>query len=423
MIDTPRGVKALLYQEASLKQRIEKEILTLFDMWGFQRVETPAIEFLSELSKGLDDEGLKRVITFTDPAGGGKPLALRSDVTPQIARIAATALAERPAPIRLSYAQTVYRSIRPGAGHRMEVYQAGVELIGLGSPEADAEMIAIAMESLERLGFTGVKMAISHMGYIMGVLDVAGLEKKDRVAIKKALMRKDTKEIDRVLDAAGVPEREREAVIKLPNLFGNREIIDKADAVNEQAKASLENLRDVLAVLEKYGRAGEVTIDLGETRGFGYYTGVTFEGFVKGAGKRVLSGGRYDKLLAEYGADRPATGFAIDVDRILDHLTRAGEPAAWSAAEVLVVGANGNFMEAAGLAKKLRERGVRTARDIIVRPIEESVSYARRLKIGAVVITGLPELSGDKAKLLRTATGEEKILGIDDLLSEITIAP
>lgn len=417
MRDIPRGVKALLYQEAALKDKIERVALSLFEEWGFQRVETPTTEFLGELAKGLDAESLRRVITFTDPAGGGKPLALRSDVTPQIARLAATSLAKWPMPLRLCYAQTVYRSLPSGASGRMEVYQAGVELIGLGSPEADAEMIAIATEALRRLGFGEVKMAVSHVGYARELINSLDLSEEHEASVKRALVRKDVKELTDALNMADCSGKTRAALENLPALFGGRDILEKADAINDNAEACLKDLKDVLAILDEYGYADSVVIDLGEIRGFGYYTGVTFEGFIKGIGKSVLSGGRYDRLLKAYGIDRPATGFAIDVDRILDHLYRAGEPKGWSAADALVVGANGSFMEAAGLARRMREKGFRVARDIIRRPLEESVDYARRMKIGAVVIMGLSETRENTVKVINTETDQEASVSIEEILS------
>ncbi|MGK7345486.1 MAG: ATP phosphoribosyltransferase regulatory subunit [Candidatus Nitrospinota bacterium M3_3B_026] len=419
MTDVPRGVKALLYQEAAILERIEGEVLRLFESWGFQKVNTPAIEFFSELSKGLDGDALKEVITFTDPAGGGRPLALRSDVTPQIARIAATSLARRPRPIRLCYAQTVYRSVRPGAGERMELYQAGVELIGSASVEADAEMVAIGSEALRRLGLKDVRIAISHVGYIKELIDAAALDTEDRAAARQALVRKDAARLSAVLDRAGAEGPAREALEKLPSLFGGFEVLDAAPSVNKRTEESLSNLRGVLSVLEKYNLSGVSTLDLGETRGFGYYTGVTFEGFVKGVGRRVLSGGRYDNLLAAYGQPGPATGFALDVDRILDHFHRAGEPADWSAADALVIGANGGFLEAAGLAQRLREKGLRAARDIIIRPLEESLDYARKMRISSVVITGLPDAPEGSVKLVRVETGEELWLKTEELMGSI----
>lgn len=419
MTDVPKGVKALLYQESALLGRIEGEVLRLFESWGFQKVNTPAIEFFSELSKGLDEEARKDVITFTDPAGGGRPLALRSDVTPQIARIAATSLARRPRPLRLCYAQTVYRSIRPGSGERMELHQAGVELIGSASAEADAEMVAIGSEALRRLGLDGVRIAISHVGYIKELIDATGLDAAARAAARQALVRKDNARLSAVLDKANAKDPAREAVETLPSLFGGFEVLDAAPSVNERTEESLSNLRAVLSVLKRYNLSGVSSLDLGETRGFGYYTGVTFEGFVKGVGRRVLSGGRYDNLLAAYGEPGPATGFALDTDRILDHFHRAGEPEDWSAADALVIGAGGGFLEAAGLAQRLREAGLRTARDIIIRPLEQSLDYARKMRINSVVITGLPDAPEGAVKLVRAETGEELWLKTEELMDTI----
>ncbi|VAX20252.1 ATP phosphoribosyltransferase regulatory subunit [hydrothermal vent metagenome] len=414
MIDVPRGVKALLYEEASLKNWVENEVLSVFTKWGFQKTETPAIEFLHVLSKGLEQNDLRRIITFSDPAGGGKPLALRSDVTPQIARISATTLKNRPAPIRLSYAESVFRSIAPGSGNRMEVFQAGAELIGSSTPETDAEIIAIAIESLTALGFNDIKIAVGHIGYVKETIESLGLGTESEKLIKQAIRKKDLNGIAKVLNAKPVNEKARTAIENITKLFGDVSLLDKVETVNDKAEEAVKNLREVVAVLERLGLGDRVTIDLGEMRGFGYYTGVTFEGFIKGTGRSVLTGGRYDKLLSAYGADRPATGFAIDIDQVIASFDKSEKRKEWSSTNVLVIGTNGSSEQAGRLAQELRKSGFSVARDIIMRPLEESLEYARRMKISYAVIT---EVDG-KIKIIDTKTGNESAVETANLLSD-----
>lgn len=412
MIDVPRGVKALLFEEASLKNWIENQVLSVFTKWGFLKTETPAVEFLHVLSLGLTPDDLRHIITFSDPAGGGKPLALRSDVTPQIARIAATTLKNRPAPLRLSYAESVFRSIAPGSGNRMEVFQAGAEIIGSSTPEADAEAIAVAIESLLALGFNDVKIAVGHIGYVRETIESLALDKKNEELIKQAIKKKDLKGILKVLDTAGIAPKNRVAVENLTKLFGDVSLLDNVESVNDKAAKAVANLREVVTILESLGLGDRVTIDLGEMRGFGYYTGVTFEGFIKGAGKSVLAGGRYDKLLSAYGTGRPATGFAIDIDQIIASFGKSEKQKEWSSANVLVIGANGSSADAVKLAQELRGSGLSVARDIILRPIEESLEYAKRMKISYTVITGVD----DRIKIIDTKTGDESFVKKEELL-------
>ena len=262
-----------------------------FRLWGYSRVKTPAVEYLHVLSKGLDEIGKKKVITFTDPAGGDKPLALRSDVTPQIARIAATTLKSRPAPIRLAYAETVFRRSKPGDGKRMEVYQAGAELIGVDSPEADAEMIAMGIESLSRLGYNtnDIKVAVSHVGYVKALMEDASLSAEEKSDVKEALTKKDTKALIEVLDKTSAKNSARKTLEALPGLFGDAKILESAPTPNSKTKNAIENMKEVVSVMKLYGLEERITIDLSEIRGFGYYTGLTFEAFVKGMPKRVFS--------------------------------------------------------------------------------------------------------------------------------------
>jgi ATP phosphoribosyltransferase regulatory subunit len=420
MISAPRGVKALLYEEAVLKERIERKVLALFHSHGYARVETPAMEFLHVLSKGLTAESLKKVITFSDPAGGGKPLALRSDITPQIARIAATTLASRPAPIRLCYAESVFRSHTPGAVGRMEIHQAGVELLGVSSPEADAEIIAIAIESLLRLGFPGAQIAISHVGYIESTMDALNLGEGQRSEIRRAMGKKDSRGLSDALDRAGASGPARDALLRAPALFGNPSVLADAVAVNNGARAAVDNLLEITEDIARYGLLEKVIIDMGETRGMDYYTGVTFEGFVKGISSRALSGGRYDKLLSLYGVDMPATGFAIGIDGILDHLYRTGEPSGWASADALVACSKGAERKAVEFAAKLRERGLRVLRCLKSLPVNEAVEYARGVKVGVVAVVGADDAPPDHVKIVNVKTGTERIVTEEEALARPT---
>ncbi|MBF0291914.1 MAG: ATP phosphoribosyltransferase regulatory subunit [Nitrospinae bacterium] len=417
MISAPRGVKSLLYEEAVLKERIERKALALFHSHGYARVETPAMEFLHVLSKGLTADSLKKVITFSDPAGGGKPLALRSDITPQIARIAATTLASRPFPIRLCYAESVFRSHTPGTVGKMEIYQAGAELLGVSSPEADAEIISLAIESLLRMGFPSAQMAISHVGYIESTMDELNLDESHRVEIRRALGKKDGSALAGALDRAKAGGPAREAILRAPSLFGNPSVLADAATVNAGARAAVDNLLEITEDISRYGLLEKVIIDMGETRGMDYYTGVTFEGFVKGLSSRALSGGRYDKLLSLYGADIPATGFAIGIDVILDHLYRTGEPSNWASADALVTCSKGAERKAVEFAAKLRDRGMRVLRCLRCLTSDEAVNYAKSVKVGAVAAVGAEDVSAGHIRIINVKTGTERIVTEEEALA------
>ncbi len=422
MINTPGGTRVLLFAEAELKEWMERELLHLFSLWGYSRITAPAVEYLDIAGKSLDDEGKKRIITFGDPSGGGRPMALRSDVTPQIARIASTMLKNRPAPLRLSYAETAYRTAAPGLGRRMEVYQAGVEMVGAAGPSADAEIMALGVESLIKLGFEkkDISLAISHIGYIEGLMNQLSLSTAGNTAVRGALLRKDTKGLDQALQTFGANGSASEAMKKAPSLFGGVGVIDKAPIINEATESAVKSLKSTLKSLGGLGLTDAITIDLGEVRGFGYYTGVTFEGFVNGVSRRALSGGRYDKLLEVYGRERPAIGFAVDVDHLLERFFKSENKDEYISADALVVSGEGGFSAAMAFAERLREGGVRAAPNVVERALAEYVEYAKKMKIKAVLHLKEDDTAGDIVKAINPITGEEKNVSVEDVIEELS---
>lgn len=411
MNDTPRGATSLLYQESTLFEQLEMALLDLFSLWGFNRAITPTIEFRDTLTKGLDETGRRCVITFVDPVGGGRPLALRSDVTPQIARLAATTLAQRPLPLRLSYAETVFRSVTPGQGARMELSQAGVELLGVSSPEADAELIALAVEALDVVGFADVSLSVGHVGYLTALLDALDASPERLARVKEALVKKDAAGLTAALDGASGP-----AVDALTAIVGRWGRIEDAPSVGAATDDALAHLTKVAEALDRYGVAERVSFDLTEARGFGYYSGVTFEGFVKGIAWPVITGGRYDRLVAVYGRDLPGAGFAVDTGRVRDAHAERGEPDDWAAADILVVGMNDTGLDAASLARALREEGLAASRDLIRRPLAESLELARRMNISLVAVTGADDApAAGLVKLIDMISGDDRFTDVNGL--------
>src|SRR5215475_13524174 len=147
----PTGVKIYLPDEAARLRGLQERLLGVFRLWGFREVMTPTYEFFDVLAVGTDPGLQERMFKFMDRETG-RMLALRADVTPQIARIAATRLRDQPQPYRLAYRTNVFRHETPRLGRMREFYQAGVELLGLDQPEADAEMIAMAIEAFRSAG-------------------------------------------------------------------------------------------------------------------------------------------------------------------------------------------------------------------------------------------------------------------------------
>ncbi|MDU0459628.1 MAG: ATP phosphoribosyltransferase regulatory subunit [Geobacteraceae bacterium] len=388
-ISLPRGVSDLLPDTAAKIGYIESRLLRVFELWGFRRVITPNLEYEDVLTIGMGEELRGKAYRFDDRQTG-RLLAFPPDITPQIARIVATRLATWPLPHRISYSGRVLRQTEMQTGRSREMFQSGVELIGLSSPEADAEMVVMAIEAMQGLGLENFKIDLGQVEFCQGVMQSSGLEGVALQELREAVSRKDTSAVASLLKSNSVTTETAREISVLPRLFGGCEVLADAQRFTSNARslAALENMRQVLDILDIHGVSSYLTIDLGETRGLGYHTGITFEGFVSGLGEPVCSGGRYDTLTARYGFEAPATGFTFNVLNLLSALERRPELEASATRDFLLFNAREDRILALEIARLLRSRGYSTARDIICREYEQSLEYARRMNIRYMLVIG-----------------------------------
>jgi ATP phosphoribosyltransferase regulatory subunit len=405
VIALPRGVSDFLPETATKIGYIEGKIRRVFELWGFRRVITPKLEYEDVLAIGMGDELKGKSYRFDDRQTG-RLLAFPPDITPQIARIVATRLSAWPLPHRISYSGRVLRQTEIQTGRSREIFQSGVELIGLDSPEADAEMVAMAVEAMQSLGFDDFKIDMGQVEFCRGVMVASGLTGGALQSLQEAVARKDTSAVARILDENTVSEESRREISALPRLFGGREVLDEARRVtcNSRSLAALENLRQVLEILEIHGVSDYLTIDLGETRGLDYHTGITFEGFVAGLGEPVCGGGRYDNLTGRYGFPSPATGFTFNVLNLLQALQRRPELEASATHDFLLFNRCDDRREVLEVARLLRSQGYTTARDIIRRDYDSSLEYARRMNIRCMLVVG-GQSGSDGYNAVRTRDG------------------
>lgn len=384
----PRGVADYLQGRAVGLAQLELKVLEVASLWGFQRLIPPALEFEDVLAAGMGDGLRSRTFRFDDWQTG-RLLAIPPDITPQIARIVATRLKGQPLPHRISYSGRVLRHAELQSGRNREIMQAGVELIGLESPEADAEMVAMAVEIMQAAGVQSYKVDLGQVAFCQGVFEASGLSGEPLSLIREAVALKDVSTVEQLLGRYPVTKTSMQELLALPRLFGGCEVLEEAARIvsNQRSLAALKNIREVVAILELHGIKDCLTIDLGETRGLDYHTGLTFEGFVPGFGEALFSGGRYDTLTARYGFTAHATGFTCNLLNMLQALEMQGASAV-AERDLLVFNAADDRVEALRLSRELRSRGYRVARDIITRDLEASLWYAQQVGIDAVLVVG-----------------------------------
>ncbi|MCF6180216.1 MAG: ATP phosphoribosyltransferase regulatory subunit, partial [Geopsychrobacter sp.] len=346
-------------------------------------------------------------------------LAFPPDMTAQIARIAATRMRELPLPLRLCYSGKVLRHAEQQAGKDREIFQAGVELIGLAKPEADAEMIAMAIECLRRSGAKDFTLDIGQVEFFRGVMDGLSLPAGLARRVAGAIGRKDSTELKSLLDEGQVDESAREEVLALPRLFGGRKVLERATKLvkNQRSQAALDTLTQVLELLEQYDLAEYVTFDLGELRGLGYHTGITFQGFIPGYGQAVCSGGRYDGLMANYGSPAPATGFTFDLLNLLFALDQSLDAKVNPQTDLLIYACEGATAQTQKLTYQLRNSGFSAARDMLKRSVDEALAYAKLMSYRRLlVVTAKGEL-----RLIEPVSHDEESLTLDELIQRKTL--
>jgi ATP phosphoribosyltransferase regulatory subunit len=322
------------------------------ERWGYRGIITPLYEYADVLARGTGQAA--QAMRFVEPTSG-EVVALRPDLTPQVARLVATRMHDEPGPLRLYYQGSVVRL----DGGRREIFQVGVELIDAPQPGGDLEVVALAEAALDAVGVSERTLDLGHAAIVRAALD--GLDGDASVALQAALARKDGAAVAEL--AMRAPVERRRLLAALPTLYGGRDVLDRARALvsDAGARAALDELATLCARLEAAGAGARLSIDLGEVRGFDYYTGTRFAIYAEGVGGALASGGRYDGLVARYGRPARAAGFALDVDRVAELLKLRGVPAPRVAGGVLVAG---DPVAAARLATELRGKGERAVLDL-----------------------------------------------------------
>lgn len=312
----PKGLRDLLPQEVQVKREIENRMAGLLQSCGYVEVVTPTLERLEVIEGGTGRNIRSDLFLLTDREGG--ILALRPEMTVPIARLAATHLQEAVYPQRLFYVANVFRHVQPHLAHYREFWQAGIELIGADGPWADAEVIGLAVKSLQAIGLTNFKISLNHIGIFNGILAGSNMQAEERATIRDLVESKDLVQLHKVLAQLPLTDETKETIAKLPVLHGSIDIIEKIPYLdnNRAAVQAAGKLKQIYQALADSGAGEHIVIDMGVLRGLDYYTGVVFEGYSPELGYGLLGGGRYDNLMEQFGFQAPAVGFAVGLDRL-----------------------------------------------------------------------------------------------------------
>ena len=387
LLHTPEGVRDVYGKECARKLTIENKINNIFNLYGFHNVQTPTFEFFDIFNKERGSVPSKNLYKFFDREGN--TLVLRPDLTPSIARIAAKNYMDVNVPIKICYNANTYINNSELQGKLKEITQLGCELIGDDSVEADAEMVALVVNSLKSAGFDKFLVEIGQVDFYKGLLEECGFEDDVEEELRVRIENKNFFGVEELLDSKDITSNVKDTFLKLPSLFGSSYVLDKAKelATNEKSLKAIEKLEEVYSILVDYGVADYISFDLGMLSNFNYYTGIIFKAYTYGTGDAIVAGGRYDKLLSQFGKDSAAIGFAVYMDQLLMAMSsQKMEGDTDYAYEVLIYDTELR-KTALQLATGLREKGIKT--ELI--PKKENISIDEYVEFkkedGAINVT------------------------------------
>jgi ATP phosphoribosyltransferase regulatory subunit len=382
---TPEGTKDYLFEECITSGEIRNKIKESFEKRGYNQVDTPCIEFYDLFS--LEDSGYSQEEMFKTTDNKGRLLVMRPDSTLPIARMTATRLKNYEMPLRLWYGQSVYRNNPTLLGRSNEVMQMGIELIGGTGKRADLEILTIAIDVLSST-VDDFRLEIGHAGFFNAVIEKMNIDDDIAEEIRLSIESKNYSTLNTILDKLP-PSPEVTAIRKLPRLFGGEEVIEKALTLCNGTKAenSLLYLKELYLALEKLGLGDKITIDLGIVQKTNYYSGLVFTGFVNGIGDEVISGGRYDKLMANFDFPNGAAGFAVNVDHLTEINLRGKRKDTAPVPDVLVCAFDGFEIEAINKTKDLVNQGVNAVFSIFATN-EEAKKYADKTGVKEIIYIG-----------------------------------
>lgn len=319
---TPEGVRDIYKKECRQKLSLQAKIHQVFHGYGYEEIETPTFEYFEVFGKEVGTIPSRDLYKFFDREG--HTLVLRPDFTPSIARAAATYFLPEQETMRLCYTGNTFINNSGFRGRLKEVTQMGVERIGDGSVDADAELLAMMAESLLASGLTKFQISVGQVQFFQALLDEAGMDEETCENLRTLISSKNNFGVEELICQQNLGEELEQAFLQIPELFGGAEILARAKQLtkNENALAAVTRLEEIYEVLQCYGYDKYVSFDLGMLSKYNYYTGIICQAFTYGTGEPVIKGGRYDNLLAHFGKPASANGFAIYMDHLMLALSR-----------------------------------------------------------------------------------------------------
>jgi ATP phosphoribosyltransferase regulatory subunit len=323
LLHTPEGVRDIYNSECARKLVLQNRLRDVCIKYGYNDIQTPTLEFFDVFNKERGSVPSNEMFKLFDRYGN--TLVMRPDMTPSIARTAAKYYGDRLLPVKLCYVGNTFINVSQYyQGKLKENTTIGAELIGDDSVYADFEIISMVIESMKNAGLTEFQVEIGNVAYFRGLLAQAGISGDDEESLVEFMQEKNYLAVDELLNSLHTDKNIAEVLLELPQLFGSVDVLEKAKklATNDMSLSAIDRLNQLYDLCKLTGADKYVSFDLGAVSKHSYYTGILFYAYTFGTGEPVIAGGRYDKLLGQFGCDKPSIGYSITVDSLMAAILR-----------------------------------------------------------------------------------------------------
>jgi len=416
----PRGTRDFTPEEMYNRRYIEGIMWSTFQTFGYREIQTPIFENMELFTTKSGDEILKEIYAFTDKSD--RNLALRPELTAPVIRFYLDQLHMRAKPLKLFYFGNCFRYDRPQRGRYREFRQAGCELIGTDTPEALAELIALAYNLLQKVGLQQIQLNIGNLDILSAIFKILKIPDDQQKQLLSVIDKEDIDEITSILSGLGFS---KENINRFVKFIQAPDIKDISDFIKEdnQAINELYKLKKMLNLLETAFNIKNYQLKMGIVRGLDYYKGIVFEidAPVLGAEKQLCGGGSYELIPLFGGKATPTAGFALGFDRTILALEAEKFQLPKQTLDAYLIPIDENFiLKSFEIAQKLRKNGVLTDVDLLRRGLNKSLKYANAIGVKKVVLVGLKEVPQDAVKVRDMHSGLQEVVKINDLQHKIT---
>ena len=415
MYQIPRGTRDFTPEEMQKRLYVEENIRSTFQSFGYREIQTPTFENLELFTAKSGETITDELYSFKDK--GGRDLALRPELTAPVIRFYVDKLQMEPKPLKLFYFGNCFRYDRPQKGRYREFRQAGCEIIGVDTPEAYAELIALSYIILENLGLKNIKLNIGNLKILKTLFNKYKLTEKQQKYILPLIDKSQFEELKEALEDFNMsPNNINEFTEVLQSSDVNK--INQYIEKNENIEEEILRQRQIMELIREAFDIKNYQFKLGIVRGLDYYTDIVFEieAPYLGAEKQLCGGGGYELVKLFGGKELPTAGFAIGFDRTILALETEGYQFPISTLDAYVIPVTEEMItKCLQISQQLRKQGFTVDVDLMRRGIGKALKYANSINSKKSIIVGPDEIKQESVTIKDMKTGEQKTVEIKNI--------